>query len=162
MLFRSAPSRRLEGAGLEPEEDVRVEIPGDSYIPSSYVPDVSERVRIYRNVWKVSRESEIDEWIEYLTDRFGEPEESVLNCAERARIGYLAVRAGIEEVVLAGSSARIVFRPGAETSRSAPGNMKVRITVEKTGRIIATVNLKDLTDSEKVKRTLNLLRYFSS
>jgi len=154
-------ARRLEGIDSGPDTDVRVEIPGDSFIPPSYVPDVSERVRIYRNVWRASSEREIDELVGYLSDRFGEPDESVLNCAERARIGYLARRVGIEEVVIRGTVARIVFSPGADASRSAPDSLKVRITVEKTGRIIANINLKDLTDKEKVKRTLSLLRYLS-
>ncbi|NOQ21658.1 MAG: transcription-repair coupling factor [Candidatus Aegiribacteria sp.] len=154
-------ARRLEGIDTGSDTDVRVEIPGDSFIPPSYVPDVSERVRIYRNVWRASCEREIDEWIEYLSDRFGEPEESVLNCAERARIGYLAKRAGIEEVVVSGSAARVVFSPGMDVSRSAPDSMKVRIIVEKTGRIIVNISLKGLTDREKRKRILSLLRYLS-
>ncbi|NOQ48124.1 MAG: transcription-repair coupling factor, partial [Methanococcoides sp.] len=152
-------ARSLEGIDTGADTDVRVEIPGDSYIPPSYVPDVTERVRIYRNVWRASCEKEIDDWINYLSDRFGEPEESVLNCAQRARIGYLARKAGIEEVVLSGSVARVVFSPGTETSRSAPDNLKVTVTVEKTGRIVVNINLKDLSESQKVKRTLSLLRY---
>ena len=143
------------------DTDVRVEIPGDSFIPPSYVPDVTERVRIYRNVWRASSESDIDEWINYLSDRFGEPEESVLNCAQRARIGYLARKAGIEEVVLGGRAARVVFSPGTEASRSAPDNLKVSVSVEKTGRIVVNIDLKGLKDSEKMIRTLSLLRYLS-
>ncbi len=154
-------ARHLEGIDTGTEKDVRVEIPGDSFISSSYVPDVSERVRIYRNVWRVSCEREIDEWIEYISDRFGAPEEPVLNCAERARIGYLARISGIEEVVVSASVARVVFNPGADVARSAPDNLKVKITVEKTGRIIVNINMKGLTDKEKVKRTLSILRYFT-
>jgi transcription-repair coupling factor (superfamily II helicase) len=154
-------ARRLEGMDIEPDRDVRVEIPGDSFIPPPYVPDVSERVKIYRTVWRASSEKDIDEWIEYLTDRFGEPEEPVLNCAMRARIGYLARIAGIEEVVVSGATARIVFSPGTDVSRKAPDNLKVRVIVEKTGRIIANINLRDLTEKEKVRRTLSLLRYFT-
>ncbi len=155
-------AKHLEGLDTMPETNVRVEIPGDSFIPQTYIPDVSERVRIYRIVWRASREKDIDEWIEYLSDRFGEPGESVLNCAERARIGYLAAGAGIEEVVIDSSKARIVFRPGTITSSSAPDSFKVKVTVEKTGRIMAVVNLRDLSDREKVKRTISILRFFNS
>jgi len=154
-------ARSLEGVNTGSDTDVRVEIPGDSFIPPSYVPDVTERVRIYRNVWRASSEKDIDEWINYLSDRFGEPEESVLNCAQRARIGYLARKAGIEEVVLGGRAARVVFSPGTEASRSAPDNLKVSVSVEKTGRIVVNIDLKGLKDSEKVIRTLSLLRYLS-
>ena len=154
-------ARRLEGIETGQDSDVRVEIPGDSFIPPSYVPDVAERVRIYRNVWRASCESDIDEWIDYLSDRFGEPEESVLNCAKRARIGYLARKACIEEVVISGSLARMVFSPGTEVSRSSPDNLKISVTVEKTGRKVATGHVKGLSDSEKVIRTLSLLRYLS-
>ncbi len=154
-------ARCLVGLDAADETDVRVEIPGDSFIPQSYIPDVSERVRVYRSVWRASQEKEIDEWIENISDRFGEPSESVLNCAKRARIGYLAARAGIEEVVIGSRVARMVFRPGMVVSGAAPDNLKVRVTVEKTGRIIVNVSTKDLTNPEKVIRTLSLLRYFS-
>jgi transcription-repair coupling factor (superfamily II helicase) len=153
-------ARRLKGIDAADETNVRVEIPGDSFIPQSYIPDVSERVRLYRGVWKASSEKDIDEWIEYLSDRFGEPDESVVNCAMRARIGYLAARSGIEEVVIGGGEARMVFRPGMELSSVAPHSLKVKVRVEKTGRIIVNVNLKGLTDPERVIRTLSLLRYF--
>jgi len=155
-------ARRMKGSDIPAERNIRIEIPGDSFIPSSYIPDVSDRVRIYRSVWQVSSEAEIDEWIESLTDRFGEPEESVLNCAERARMAHLAAGSGIEEVVISGVTARIVFSPGMEVPASAPDNLSIKVNVEKTGRIIVTIRFRELTDREKVKRTLKLLRFFNS
>jgi transcription-repair coupling factor (superfamily II helicase) len=154
----AAQLKGVERCGVS---DVRVEIPGDSYIPPSYVPDVSERVRIYRSFWRAASEKDIDDWTAYLEDRFGEPEEPVRNTALRARIGYLARESGIEEVVISGSTGRLVFRPGAGLSDPIPSSAKVRVTAEKTGRVVLTVVLRDLSGKEKTERVLDLMRFIA-
>lgn len=149
---------RLKGLDLDSDITVRVEIPDDSFIPSEYIPSVSERVKIYRSVWRVESENKIDEWIEYLTDRFGKPEQPVLNCAERARLHYLAEGAGVEEVVISGSKARLVFLPGTEVSRSAPEGFRLSTKVEKTGRINVSIDIKGFSSKEQINRTAHFLR----
>lgn len=153
-------AKRLNGEEIDSDVTVRIEIPGDSFIPSEYIPSVSERVRIYRNAWRVESEEQIDEWIEYLTDRFGVPEQPVLNCSKRARLNYLASRAGVEEVVISGRRARVVFLPGTEVSRSAPDEMQLSITMEKTGRIVVFIELDGLSKEEQINRTVTFLRKF--
>lgn len=153
---------RLKGEDSGPMPDVRVEIPGDSYIPPSYVPDVSERVRIYRSFWRARSEKDIDRWAEYLSDRFGEPGEPVRNCILRARTGHLARLSGIEEVVVGGTHARLVFSPGAPKARKLPGDVKVSVSVEKTGRIIMKVALRGLGESGKAERVMDLIRYLQT
>ncbi len=167
--------KRLKGLNLDSDVTVRVEIPDDSFIPPEYIPDVSERVKIYRSVWRADSEDKIDEWIEYLTDRFGKPEQPVLNCAERARLHYLARGSGIEEVVISGSKALLVFSPGAEVSRSAPDGFRTSVRdrkvscldgfrlstkVEKTGRIIVSIDLKGVSHEGQIKKTAHFLRLF--
>ncbi|MBN2587745.1 MAG: transcription-repair coupling factor [Candidatus Fermentibacteraceae bacterium] len=152
---------QLKGVDRGDMSDVRVEIPGDSYIPPSYIPDVSERVRIYRSFWRAESERDIDGWTEYLKDRFGEPEDPVRNTVLRARMGYLARESGMEEVVVSGSTGRLVFRPGARLSDPLPASAKVRVTAEKTGRVVLEVALKGLSDQEKIARLLDLMRFLA-
>ena len=152
---------KLKGEGEERSPEVRVEIPGDSYIPPEYVPDVSERVRIYRSFWRAGSEDDIDQWLSYLKDRFGEPEEPVRNCAVRARIALLARRSGVEEVVVGGSEARLVFSRGTKVRESLPVSGKFTVSLEKTGRIVLSLSLKGLPSSGGTERVLDLMRFFS-
>jgi len=151
-------AQRLRGEGSPVSRQVRVEIPGDFYLPSAYVPDVTERIRIYRSVWKARSESDIDRWLDYLRDRFGDTGEPVENCALRARIGFLASEAGVEEVVVTSASARLVFAPGAEVDGRIdfPGRPSVKL--EKTGRVIVTLGLRGIEEDARMDETLKLLR----
>ncbi|MBN1435138.1 transcription-repair coupling factor, partial [Candidatus Fermentibacterales bacterium] len=105
--------RALQGVPEQQRRTVRVEVVGDSFIPESFMPDVLERVRAYRQVWRACSEEEIDDWMDFVRDRFGEPPVPVVNCRERARIRLLALQAGAEEVVASSLRGRVVLSPGA-------------------------------------------------
>ncbi|OPL19130.1 MAG: hypothetical protein AVO35_12285 [Candidatus Aegiribacteria sp. MLS_C] len=159
-LIREEASR-LRGTDPDARREVRVEIPGNSYIPEEYVPDVAERVRIYRCFWRAGSEEDIDQWAGYLRDRYGEPEEPVRNTVTRARIALLARMSGAEEVVVSGRSGRLVFSSGAASSGTLPKNLRLRVIPEKTGRISVTVDLVDLAEERKTDRMLELLRFIT-
>ncbi len=152
---------KLKGESPDSLRDVRVEIPGDSFIPPSYLPDVTERVKVYRSFWRAVSEGDIDSWTDYLTDRYGRPDEPVLNCARRARLGCLARKLGIEEVVVAGGKGRLVFGPGSSLPETKMPGSRVNVTAESTGRIVVSVGLADLSDQGRVDRMLDLLRFLS-
>jgi len=129
---------RLSGNALESEVEVRIELPMEAFLPEDYMPDVIERVRLYRYVWRAGTEAEIDDWKGFVKDRFGELPEPVLNCAERARIHLLARKAGVEEVVGTGKSVRIVLSEsaGARAAKLLSGRPGISARREKTGRMV--------------------------
>ena len=124
-------------------ESVRIEVPGEAFIPASYIPDVIERVRLYRSVWRAGSEDEIDGWKEFIRDRFGELPDPVHNAAERARLHLLARKTGAEEAVASTGRVRIVFAPGVRTARSvnriiSASGSRGKVVEEKTGRVVIT------------------------
>jgi transcription-repair coupling factor (superfamily II helicase) len=146
--------------------NVRVELPGEAFIPADYMPDVVERVRLYRSVWRAATEDEIDGWKDFVRDRFGDLPDPVHNAAERARLHLLARNAGAEEAVAAPGHVRIVFPPLARTVRNVrkriaalPGG-GARAEEEKTGRIIVTSPLTGGSLHEARDCLIRLLRLF--
>ncbi len=129
---------RLRGETSPAARHVRVELPCDAYLPEDYIPDVIERVRLYRAVWRSSSEEGIDDWLSYVADRFGDPPPPVTGCADRARVHVLAASASAEEVVAGARALRIVFGPGvlhAKAAARVQGSFgTVALRREKTGR----------------------------
>jgi transcription-repair coupling factor (superfamily II helicase) len=65
--------------------EVDVDLPGQGYIPRSYVPDMRLKIDLYRRMARVSSRSELVDFISELTDRFGPPPppmEHLLSLAE--------------------------------------------------------------------------------
>ncbi|MFO7950483.1 MAG: transcription-repair coupling factor [Candidatus Fermentibacteraceae bacterium] len=134
---------RLKQGHLRRPKGVRVELPGKAFIPADYMPDLVERVRLYRSVWRAEDEDDVDQWLEMVQDRFGEPPEAVLGCAGRSRVHLLAESAGVEEVVASSGELRLVVSaegPGLRRlSRELGAAAEVR--PERTGRKVCRVKV---------------------
>ncbi len=141
-MFEELLSREIQALKGEKAQrlfSVRVEIPGKAYIPVEYMPDTSERVNLYRWVWRARTEETIDEWLDYINDRFGEVPEPVRGVAERSRVHLLAGAAGIEEVVVSSGSVRLVFPENTAPSREKANSLAGtgwNATKEPTGRLV--------------------------
>lgn len=151
---------RLAGTPLQADTPVRIELPMEAYLPEDYMPDVIERVRLYRYVWRAGSEAEIEDWKKFVRDRFGDPPEQVMNCAERARIHLLAQRAGAEEIVGGGRIFRVVLSPGggARAGRLLAGRPGISLRHEKTGRAVLSAEVQGHGElAESVSDILRLL-----
>jgi transcription-repair coupling factor (superfamily II helicase) len=65
--------------------DVDVDLPGQGYIPRSYVPDMRLKIDLYRRLARVSSPTELADFTSELSDRFGQPPppmEHLLSLAE--------------------------------------------------------------------------------
>jgi transcription-repair coupling factor (superfamily II helicase) len=65
--------------------EVDVDLPGQGYIPRSYVPDMRLKIDLYRRLARVSSRLELADFISELSDRFGPPPppmEHLLSLAE--------------------------------------------------------------------------------
>ena len=63
-------------------------------IDDSYVPDMNQRLMLYRKVAAARRRDEIDRVLEEAADRYGPLPDSVLNLADYGRIRVMADRLG--------------------------------------------------------------------
>ena len=61
-------------------------------VDESYIPDVNQRLTVYRRVAAVRNEADLDRIMDEVRDRYGPPPDSVLNLAEYAAIRLMADR----------------------------------------------------------------------
>jgi transcription-repair coupling factor (superfamily II helicase) len=106
--------RELRGEDIEDDTRATVNLRVDLKIDERYIPDMNQRLMIYRKVASARTETELGSTLEELRDRYGAPPESVLNLAEYGRMRVLADRVGVESIDREGRLAVIRFRAKAK------------------------------------------------
>jgi transcription-repair coupling factor (superfamily II helicase) len=106
--------KELKGEDLEDDLRATVNLRVDLAIDQAYVPEMNQRLMIYRKVAEARTEKEIESRLADIRDRYGPPPDSVLNLAEYGRIRVLADRLGVESIDREGRLVVIKFRPRAK------------------------------------------------
>jgi transcription-repair coupling factor (superfamily II helicase) len=106
--------KELKGEELEDDARATVNLRVDLRIDDSYVPDMNQRLMLYRKVAAARREEEIERVLEEAADRYGPLPDSVLNLADYGRIRVMADRLGIEAIDREGRLVVLKFRPQAK------------------------------------------------
>lgn len=101
----------FRGDVAEGQTELRLELPVDARIPEDYVDSERLRLEAYQKLSvassPTSKPGQIDEVLEELSDRYGEPPQPVLNLIAVSRLRRRAQRAGLSEVVVMGPNLRI-------------------------------------------------------
>ncbi len=116
--------------GLEPE----INLPMSAYIAESYVPDIDQRLLVYRRLAKMSDLKEISGMKAELADRFGPLPEETENLLLKIMLRVLCVRAGVRRLDLFGQHLVLGFsdlhqrRPLGIVEVINTGNGRYRLT----------------------------------
>ncbi len=102
--------RELKGEDLEDDVRATVNLKVDFRLDDAYVPDMNQRLMIYRRMAGARSEDEIGRLVDEVRDRYGPPPTTVLNLADFARIRVLADALGVETIDRADSAIVIKFR----------------------------------------------------
>jgi transcription-repair coupling factor (superfamily II helicase) len=105
--------RELKGEELEDDVRATVNLRVDLKIDASYVPDMNQRLMLYRKVAAARHDDEIDRVLEEAADRYGPLPDSVLNLADYGRIRVMADRLGVDTIDREGRIVVLKFRPQA-------------------------------------------------
>ncbi|HEX4058351.1 MAG TPA: transcription-repair coupling factor [Galbitalea sp.] len=101
----------FRGDVAEGQTELRLELPVDAHIPEEYVESERLRLEAYQKLSTASSptstDTQIDEVLDELTDRYGAPPDAVSNLIAVSRLRRAAVKAGLAEVVAMGSNLRI-------------------------------------------------------
>ncbi|GGF28100.1 transcription-repair coupling factor [Subtercola lobariae] len=101
----------FRGDVAEGQTELRLELPVDAHIPEDYVDSERLRLEAYQKLSSAtspsSPDGQIDQVLEELTDRYGEPPEQVTNLITVSKLRRLAQRTGLSEVVAMGSNLRV-------------------------------------------------------
>ena len=87
--------RSLKGSKPKKPVEVEIKLPVDAYFPSRYIRDSKQKVEMYKRVAAASGLEEIDDVIDELIDRYGEPPEPVMNLLCIAKLKLAAGRLGV-------------------------------------------------------------------
>ncbi|NYE96585.1 transcription-repair coupling factor (superfamily II helicase) [Psychromicrobium silvestre] len=135
--------------------EMKIELPVNAHLPHDYVPGERLRLEAYRKLASAQSAEAIDEVLEELTDRYGEPPAAVLNLIAVARFRVAARELGLSDVAVQGNFVK--FAPAdlpeskvMRVKRLYPGSLvkpalsQILVPKPKTARIGG----RDLVDSE--------------
>ncbi len=106
--------KELKGEEVEDEARATVNLRVDLRIDDTYIPDMNQRLTIYRRMAGARSEGELATVIEEARDRYGPPPPSIENLGEYALIRLLADRVGVESIDREGPIVVLKFRPEAK------------------------------------------------
>ncbi|MBC7691272.1 MAG: transcription-repair coupling factor [Methylotenera sp.] len=105
--------REIEGKPLKPEDSRRepeIKAPFSAFLSEEYVPDVHQRLSLYRRFSAANEESALDSMEEELKDRFGALPVEALNLMWLIRVKQVLKKIGIDSLTV--GPERIVLVPG--------------------------------------------------
>ena len=105
--------RELKGEEIEDDIRATVNLRVDLKIEETYIPDMNQRLMVYRRIASARSEEEIDRVVAEVRDRYGPIPLSILNLADYGRIRAMADRLGIEGIDREGDRVLFRFRPQA-------------------------------------------------
>ncbi|MBI2428718.1 MAG: transcription-repair coupling factor [Ignavibacteriales bacterium] len=100
--------------------ETQVDADLDAYIPELYVESDTERLDIYRRIYKTTNEREVDDIRFELIDRYGSSMEEVDNLFALAKLRVTASQAGFRKVELNKRTLRL-FLPGEDDKKFYEG-----------------------------------------
>jgi transcription-repair coupling factor (superfamily II helicase) len=119
MLAEEIRKRKREVDGEEPAEEplapTTIELPIEAYLPSEYIYDSMQKIEIYKKVAAVQSDEEIDDLLDELVDRFGEPPLAVRNLLKVARLRVYGTLMGLDTIGQKGEDLVLTFHTGAQT-----------------------------------------------
>jgi transcription-repair coupling factor (superfamily II helicase) len=108
-LFEKEIGKRRE------ESQTLVEADFDVHIPESFIENDNERLAIYRRLFAVTTNEQLEEISSELTDRFGKHPDEVANLLNLVRVRLKASKLGFRKVNISTDGVMIEFPPESET-----------------------------------------------
>lgn len=105
---------RQKGELDETEFTTSVELPVDAYIPASYVKNEAVKLELYKRISGIWSQEDYEDMLDELTDRFGDPPQTVLNLMTIARLKASAHDACITSVTYKKQQVNIEMAKGVK------------------------------------------------
>lgn len=117
-------------APVEPLLEMQVE----AYLPGDYIGDAMHKIEIYQRIAAIRNKEHLQELLDEMIDRFGEPPASVMNLLSVARIKNYARNLGMQSIIQRPMKIEITFseRPNVEVE----GILKLQSTLGGMVRVI--------------------------
>ncbi len=126
-LLERATSR-LKGEPESEPPSVTINIGLDVVVPEEYVPELAQRIDLYRELSQVTSRNDLSEVKEGVRDRFGPPPEPVRNMFLETELALLADRAGIDAIHRHDDELRMNIRDLDQFSAHFSANAPIRVS----------------------------------
>jgi transcription-repair coupling factor (superfamily II helicase) len=120
--------RELKGEELEDDLRATVNLKVDLRIEDEYIPDMNQRLSVYRRIAGARHEAQLEEIVAEVRDRYGPLPPSVLNLEGYGRIRLAADRLRVESIEREGNVVSIKFRERANVDTTRLMNLLKRRT----------------------------------
>ena len=105
-ILNEAVKKAQGKEALEEFVDCVIDVPISAHIPEKYIPNMSQRLEIYRKIASIENESQKMDLVDELIDRFGEPSGSVIGLMDVAILRFRASKLGFSEISANGAVVR--------------------------------------------------------
>jgi transcription-repair coupling factor (superfamily II helicase) len=123
--------RELQGQPSTAAVDPVISAPAEGFLPEEYVPEVNQRLALYKRLAGAADEETVADIRTELADRFGAPPREVEQLIDVVRIRLAARRLGVEKVEIGDARALFTFAPSTTVE---PGKLLAAIRDSK-GRL---------------------------
>ncbi len=105
-ILNEAVKKAQGKEALDEFVDCAIDVPISAHIPEKYIPNMSQRLEIYRKIASIENESQKMDLVDELIDRFGEPSGPVIGLMDVAILRSKASRLGFGEISANGAVVR--------------------------------------------------------
>jgi transcription-repair coupling factor (superfamily II helicase) len=108
--------QEIQGKPIAPEDSLRepeIKIPFPAFLSEQYVPDVHQRLSLYRRFSAANQDQDVDKLEEELLDRFGDLPSEAQNLLWLIRIKILLKRMGIDALTV--GPEKVSLTPGPQS-----------------------------------------------
>ena len=142
--------KEAKGEVVEERFDTSLDVKVDAFIPPTYISNEFTKLDMYKRIAGIESEEEVEEMLEELIDRFGEPPKSVQNLLTIARLKAEANRVYVKDITHSGEELKLVMYERAkidpakipELVEKLPGMKFVMDTKNPYFSYIMTINSK--------------------
>ena len=110
-LFKSEEDHKIEKQIKQQKfiSDCQIDTDLELLLPESYINNISERIKLYRELDNIESENNLAEFENHLKDRFGTIPEQTIELMNIVRLRWMAVELGFEKIILKNSKMVIYF-----------------------------------------------------
>ena len=101
--------------------DITVEVDYDAYIPSSYISDEASRMSTYRKIGCIRDFTQYDDFMDEITDRFGDPPKEIYILSGISLIRAMAGKLGFTGASVRNTGVRLYLDPKLQLDMNALG-----------------------------------------
>jgi transcription-repair coupling factor (superfamily II helicase) len=136
--------RQLQNLPPKEHIEVNLDLPGEAYLPRRYVPDMRQKIDLYRRLSRIASMTELAELAGEMVDRFGPKPEAVDRLLRRIELRVLAHGWNVESIHREDGFVVLGYNDRAKLERLAknrPG--RVRIADERSAYVPLPHDLAD-------------------